>query len=288
MFDFRPVATDWASLKRYADLLASCFGEMKKFTPEALHWLYAQNPSGMVCGFDAFCADELAGHYVCVPTCIRLGGEEKHALLSLNTATHPRWRGQGLFTKLAERTYEAAHAAGFAAVYGVANANSTPGFIHKLGFELIQPLTAQIGWGGMVSGDSDSESLLSDCLQRAWNEESLRWRCANPANPVIACQTAQGSRFFASALPAVSAHAFVPNIAFSTPAPPFGVTQRYAPLRLDLGLIPLQSRRSGVWFSIPQRLRPSPLNFIFKPLADPGARAEKGKILFSFLDFDAY
>ena len=95
----------------------------------------AANPAGTVVGFDAWDDVTLAAHYVCVPArVLRWGDAFGRALLSLNTATRPAYQGKGLFTKLAAATYEGAERPkGFECVYGVANANSTPGFHSQAG-----------------------------------------------------------------------------------------------------------------------------------------------------------
>lgn len=64
-------------------------------------------------------------HCVCVPETFILIEKTERTLLSLNTATYPKYQGKGLFTKLAEKTYEASVQQGFHSIHGVANANST-------------------------------------------------------------------------------------------------------------------------------------------------------------------
>jgi hypothetical protein len=60
------------------------------------------------------------------------------------------------------------------------------------------------------------------------------------------------------------------------------------PWHLYLGIVPKRGIRSKYYFSIPQRLRPSPLNFIYRSLSHRVEVLEIGHIVFSFLDFDAY
>jgi GNAT superfamily N-acetyltransferase len=132
------------------------------------------NPDGRAVGFDAWDGERLAAHYVCVPARARVDGRLVPVLLSLNTATHPRLPGQGLFTKLAAMTFEAAGEAGFDGVYGVANANSTPGFIRKLGFQLVRPLDARSGWADLRHGRPGPAALS---FERSWSPR----RCAGAA-----------------------------------------------------------------------------------------------------------
>ncbi|HYW76097.1 MAG TPA: GNAT family N-acetyltransferase, partial [Gammaproteobacteria bacterium] len=198
---------------------------------------------------------------------------------------HPDYRGKGLFTRLAERTYEAAAERGFHSVYGVANANSTPGFVRKLGFQLVEPLQARIGIGSL--GIHLASAARDAQFQRVWTQDSLGWRCANPANAVRYTQMSDGLGLFAAAYGRIlSAYAELP---LNAPVPTHAVANR-APsqFRLYLGLAPSSACRPSAYVPIPDRLRPSPLNLIFRPLTQRGSRLEAGHVNFSFLDFDAY
>jgi len=280
--NFAPVQYDQDHLARYSALFGACFPGVGKFTPDYLAWLYLANPDGKALGFDAWDGERLAAHYVCVPARAWVEGREVPVLLSLNTATHPDYQGKGLFTKLAAMTFEAGMAAGYDGVYGVANANSTPGFVRKLGFQLVRPLEARIGLGGLRHAPKAPARELS--FERSWSGAALEWRCANPHNPVWR-RTGDGrSQFYAAAfgqrLPAYAE--------LDTDAAP----QRYAPglspLRLFIGLAPDASSRYGNYLSIPMRLRPSPLNLIYRSFSERVARLDPARIQFTFLDFDAY
>ena len=136
------------------------------------------------------------------------------------------FRSKGLFTKLAAKTFEAGAAQGYDGVYGVANANSTPGFVRKLGFQLVRPLEARIGIGGLRHGEKASASALS--FERSWSPAALRWRCANPHNPVYLKNGGGKLRFHAAAsgnkLPAyaeLAADGIAPSdLGQARPAPP--------------------------------------------------------------------
>ena len=192
MITYAPITCDELSYLRYENLFKTCFGLSKKFSPPSIDWLYANNPAGKAIGFNAFDGKRLVAHYVCIPSSINLNGSSVKAILSLNTATHPSYQGKGLFTKLAEMTYAAATELDYAAVYGVANANSTPGFIRKLGFQLIGPLMAKLGIGSLNVDFSRLESIQ---FYRLWNEADLSWRASNPINP-IKCDMHRGNYAF--------------------------------------------------------------------------------------------
>jgi GNAT superfamily N-acetyltransferase len=280
--DFRPIQFDQASLAQYCALFAACFPGTDKFTPAYVAWLYCANPDGRAVGYDAWEGERLAAHYVCVPAMASVNGVQVKVLLSLNTATHPDFQGKGLFTKLAEQTFQAGADQGFDGVYGVANANSTPGFIRKLGFQLVRPLEARVGMGRLHVDGAVSAPLS---FERVWNSASLAWRCANPNNPVQ--WRASGSRLqlHAPALMAgVPAYAELAQGGIALD----GGGGMFMPLRLYIGLAPDAASNYWNYASIPHRLRPSPLNLIYRSFVARVAALDASMIRFTFLDFDAY
>lgn len=115
--------------------------------PEFLKHQYFENPAG-----DALIElavdpenDMLAGQYVVQPAKLRIFGEDRKCVISLNTLTREAYRGQKIFVGLAERTYERAAREGYELVYGAPNPNSYPGFMKKLAFRDIHhfPLFAR-------------------------------------------------------------------------------------------------------------------------------------------------
>ncbi len=283
--EFRPIRTDDTSLRNYVALFQHCFPSAKHFNETYLRWLYRSNPDGEVVGFDAYDGDALAAHYACIPVRMEVMGRSVAGLLSLNTATHPNFQGQGLFTKLASRTYELGAERGFEGVYGVANANSTPGFIRKLGFNLISPLDARLGLGAPASVDW-GEAASRTQFRRLWSSSSLRWRCINPANP--SHLTRQGKEAVEIRAPTdkplISVWGTVPMTEGVPPVTSVGAR----PISLFIGLLPEGAHRYRLSASIPDRLRPSPLNFIYRSLATNASTPERGSIHCSFVDFDAY
>lgn len=283
--ELRQSSPDGRLLSQYRALFATCFPDASHLDEAYLAWLYEANPSGHVVGFDAWDGDVLAAHYVCVPAEAMLHGKPSRVMLSLNTATAPSHQGKGLFTKLANATYARGAELGFDAVYGVANANSTPGFVKKLGFELLTPLDAAVGVGRLplVSVAAAREAAE---FSRAWNQASLEWRSRNPARPYrlvrsgdrIGAEAATGRPGLKAWAELDDAHPGAPRL----PSPSLG-------LHLQLGLIPdaARTRRTG-WLDVPERFRTSPLNLIFKPLAADTRAPRSGAIFFGQMDFDAF
>ncbi len=286
MIDFYPVRCDEAAYSDYVGIFTKCFPTAKGFSRDYLDWLYRCNPDGQVVGFDARDGDRLVAHYACIPVRAQIGGEEVKVLLSLNTATHPDYQGKGLFTQLAERTYEAGAALGYDCVYGVANANSTPGFTRKLKFQLVGPLRAMVGIGSL---GIDFDSLGSLQFRRSWSSNALTWRCASPVRPVISRKKNGRRVFFAPALLGGACMAAAEFDDTSVTAVLDSTTSGLAsPLRLFIGLIPPEAQRPSFFIDIPNVLRPSPLNLIYRSLSGRVESIDANKVFFSFLDFDAY
>ncbi|MET7014113.1 GNAT family N-acetyltransferase [Uliginosibacterium flavum] len=281
--NIKPICVERGSLQRYQELFYAAFGSQPKFHPDSLCWLYKKNPAGVVFGFDAYEGEKLVAHYACIPTEISYLGRRARALLSLNTATHPDYQGRGLFVKLAELTYRAAAEAGFSFVYGVANANSTPGFVRKLGFSLLEPLLARIFMGEMVDGLNEVHSKSH--FFRAWDKEALTWRVENPISLLRCSSTESGLIVRGNTkgrwLPVQAELPFSEDFVASC-------SGLESPLRLFLGLLPSELDRKPLYFDIPDKLRPSPLNFIYRDLTGCGRKIEKGSVFFTFIDFDAY
>lgn len=265
-------------LETYSGLLREVFGRTAKFESDALAWRYRDNPAGAVVGTDAWDGDRLAAHYVTCPITALVEGELRQGLLSLNTATHPDYRGRGLFTELAHRTFERAAAQGYSFVIGVANASSTPGFVRKLGFQSVSPLAA-----GLVLNDP-RRMRQADCQYQAyWSTAALNWRLSNPA-----------ARYFCGSsgdLYGVWADTGVPFLRCAAYLEVSGRVASRRPLGLSL-FIGLDSRisisRHG-FIPVPSLWRPSPLNLIWRSLSSGTATVLRSdEIAFNFLDFDPY
>lgn len=84
-------------------------------------------------GFIALDANgNAAAFYGVYPQWVEYQGKRYLAAQSGDTMTHPLHGGKGLFTKLAQLTYELAKNEGIQFVFGFPNKNSYPGFIKKL------------------------------------------------------------------------------------------------------------------------------------------------------------
>jgi GNAT superfamily N-acetyltransferase len=131
-----------ADLALYAD----CFARNDSPRDVAgLRWLHAENPTGR-CLVDLSIAagptgeKKLAGIYAVLPVWARIGGRRVLACQSLDTLTDVDFRGQGLFVRMAQTTYERATREGVAFVYGFPNGNSAHGFFTRLDWTSFDPV----------------------------------------------------------------------------------------------------------------------------------------------------
>lgn len=275
---FAPSSVEPERLAAYSRLLSEVFGASPKFEPDAIAWRYRDNPVGEVVGADAWDGERLAAHYVTCPLQAQVGDRTLTGLLSLNTATHPDYQGRGLFTALAEQTYARAAEQGYAFVIGVANANSTPGFLRKLAFQLVAPLEA-----GLLLRDPRRFTEASCQFRAHWTDEAWRWRLANPAGRYALARSGELTGVWAATgTPLLRCAAFLPGRANVGGRRPLGGS-------LFIGLEPRLELSARGFVPIPRKLRPSPLNMIWRPLSgDAPATLDADRVALSFLDFDPY
>ncbi|WP_417452910.1 GNAT family N-acetyltransferase [Kiloniella sp.] len=288
--NFAPVGSSLDLINQYSKLFGMCFNNAPHLTnsekaAKYLLWLYHNNPEGKAVGFDAWDKDILAAHYSTIPVRWSFAGTIRKGLLSLNTATHPDYRGKGLFTKLADKTYQTAAELGYEFVIGVANSNSTPGFLKKLDFTLVSSLEARVGVGTFPQKTRHTLNSSGSLIKHYWTQKSFSWRLSNPNNPArITKKTNPFSQVEActdkSVIKAFTEIYLDENTEATTSSHSMG-------LRLMLGVIP-EEASWGNYFPIPDRLKPSPLNLIFRNLQGHNLEIDKRHLYFNFLDFDAY
>ena len=263
------------SMAKLRKMLEDTDGKEKaeKFSSEFLKWQYLDNPNGKVVSFNAWSEEgEMAGHYATIPVKMKLDGKVVKGLLSLNTATHPKHQGKGLFTKLANATYDYAKENGYKFVIGVANANSTHGFLKKLGFYLIAPLEVKVGMGNPFKNvETEGKNY---CY---YDAETLKWRLACPAFEYTQKGNAiLGSRnepcFKTCVAPVPSG---VKETGLKSEGSLFG-------LYVGLGI-----KTSGLYVNLPKFIKRSPFNLIFRDMTDgelPKITTEN--IVFTLMDYD--
>ena len=263
------VNVDVISLAEITSLLNLCFPKSVDVeTKEYVKWEYEENPEGYVVGFNAYLGTTLAAHYATIPISMIINGQRRRGLLSLNTATHPEHRGRGLFVNLAQQTYDYAKKNGYDYVIGVANANSTHGFVKYLGFDLICPLTFRVGFGLNIKSNKDY------IYKRFWNSDLLQWRMKCPSYKYYRVGNSIVSPILYGAKKILKLNT------------DFQLKRLWLrPLNLYIGLG--ADLQKGYYFKLPKFIKHSPFNLIFKDLTGgqlPKITSEN--IWFELIDFD--
>jgi hypothetical protein len=101
---------------------------------EYLSWQYIDNPSGFPLYSLASNDNQIIGQYLVIPIRYRFNDKFYSGTLSLNTLTHPDFQGKGLFTRMANSTYELCSSSSIDFTIGFPNPLSFGGFVKKLGF----------------------------------------------------------------------------------------------------------------------------------------------------------
>lgn len=96
-------------------------------------------------GYIAYDVHNKPAAYYAVYPCFLTNGKDRFlAAQSGDTMTHPNHRGQGLFVRLAQKTYELCKESNVRCVFGFPNENSYPGFVRKLNWQHVDDMRSFI------------------------------------------------------------------------------------------------------------------------------------------------
>jgi GNAT superfamily N-acetyltransferase len=110
---------------------------------ELLRWQYFEPPDGRLYVDFAVTGDDepfIAAIYAVFPVSMRVAGARTTGSQSLNTLTDVRYRGKGLFVRMANAVYERCARDGVAIVYGFPNGSSAHGIFKKLHWSSFDPM----------------------------------------------------------------------------------------------------------------------------------------------------
>jgi GNAT superfamily N-acetyltransferase len=279
MYDIHRINVGDADNERNAAFLAEVFSNQKLYTKEYIKWQYADHPFGRIIGYNAILDNEIAAHFVLQPFPAIVNGKESRGLLAFNSATKKDHQGKGLFMMLANKTIAEVVASGYEFITAVTNHNSVHAYTKRLGFQLVCQLPAKIGFG-VVESDKKHDDIM---FEKFWNKELLDWRLANPLDNYSFIDTNDKGYYSKTHLPFVKAFLLKPRSMNPIKQRGFG----WRPSTLFIGLdktIKLQ----GLFFNIPERLKPSPLFLVYRDLLNGNNKLDKEKVKFNLIDFDAY
>lgn len=271
-------------LAAVAALMRRAFPKAHKYTEAYLDWLYFQNPAGPALAFDVREGERVISHGAGIPQRLVLRGRPVLGALMLNTATDADRQGRGLFSRVVTAVMDEGRRRGVSALIGVANQNSVGPYVKRLGFQEVRGLDALVA-PAPERIDAGRATAQAD-LRRNWDDAALAWRMANPEGRLKLVAASEHALVIegASTAPLVAARAVIPRQGLTAPPVP---RSRLWPA-VSLALAPAGTARRGLSLAVPDRLRPSPLRLIYRNLDDPADRLDPDRILFSFLDFDAF
>jgi len=127
-------------------LYEKTFGHPMGKTESIQHWTweFIENPNRKLWIWLADDKGEVIGQYTVIPVRFKVASENLMGSLSLDTITDARYRGQGIFPKLAIAMYQQLEKEEIPFTYGFPNKNSIHGFVKKLQWEEVAPLPALI------------------------------------------------------------------------------------------------------------------------------------------------
>jgi hypothetical protein len=276
-----PAAATAEALPEIIGLLERVFPRERPWAPD-VEWQYLRNPAGPARYVNAFDdADRLIAHYALLPTPALAEPPIAFAgtYFSANTAVDPSARVPGLMVATARALFRQLQAEGPSLVLGVANENSFQGFVRMLGFRPMGPLSLTLHVPGTLPRVDAPRALAND-------RAHLAWRAARPGvaafgDPDHGVLTVR-LRHLGVPLDAVLSTGLPGNVigGLGLRRPAAWTPRLYAAFGAQV--------RGGV--PVPARLRPSPLEYIFRvlgdaALAEPVSRHLTGR-RFEFLDFD--
>jgi GNAT superfamily N-acetyltransferase len=265
--------------ERIARLMRQVFPKARHLTARYFEWHYGGNPDGKAIGCNAFAGDELVGHMAAHVFPCRLEGESRRGMYTVNGSVHPLHRGRRLQSRISAAMFEEATRLGYSFCLATGNKWSTGPLLTR--FKMLRPLDARLGFG--LPGRRECGRPSS--VERTWSEEARRWRLANPEGRYSAVGSGDRAAVLAATgLPGVGAilHQGAAGGTLGAPGRAPG------PLRLWLGLDPELDWTGSAFLPIPTRLRPSPLNLVYKDLTGSGFVPDPERVVFRNLDFDAY
>ncbi len=102
-------------------------------------WKHAQNPFGRSPAWVAVDGERIAGFRIFLRWEFERAGRISRAVRAVDTATHPDYQGQGIFSRLTLHAIEALRADGVAFVFNTPNDQSRPGYL-KMGWQPVARL----------------------------------------------------------------------------------------------------------------------------------------------------
>ena len=268
------------SLSAYLDLYQNCFENYDKDLTY-LNWLYSKNPKGSFVGIDVFDDDILVGQIGGIPINFKFFNNPIKTIVSMNICIRKEYRRGRIFYNLAKRFEQHLIDNNFELIIGIANQVATPAWIRSIKLKYLCQLKTFIGFY-----DFSKLNILKEDynLLVEWNEELIKWRCLNPYNKTKIVNFINNQLILAETkLPFVKVYSpYLNNIKIENVIE----QNKNFHLKVFVGLSN-EINNNFLFRKIPDLLKPSPLNFLYKFL-NKEYNLNQSEVFISFLDFDAF
>jgi GNAT superfamily N-acetyltransferase len=180
-----------ADLPSIVELVSLCLGPGSvPRSPAFWRWKHERNPFGPSPVLLAEAGGEIVGLRAFLRWRLRSGDRDVEAVRAVDTATHPDWRGRGIFSRLTRELADREAGRGTALVFNTPNASSGAGY-RKMGWGrvgrvplLVRPIRplALVGSGASREGRRRPEVLepgldalpsVDELLELPWLDEFL-------------------------------------------------------------------------------------------------------------------
>jgi hypothetical protein len=269
------------NLQEYIKLYNSCFSK-KKFKLDYINWLYNENPNGQYIGIDCFDNDMLIGQVGGIPIEFFWKKQKLKIIISINVCVNNNYRGQRLFSKMAEKFEMLVKKNNFDGIIAIGNKLATPAWIKSIKLINLGGLQAFLSLGEINENNIDFDYYD---FYSHWDKKKLNWRLDNPEIKTFLKKDNKDLKLIYSSTkyPLIKAHAPIRCYKNND----FSGNNKKIILQPFIFIGKISNLKNKSIFNIPKFLRPSPLNFLYK-LFDSNISLEKEKIFFTFMDFDIF
>ncbi len=284
MSEIKPVDLSPKGIAECGKLMRLVFANTPHLTDSFFDWQYNKNPLGPAIGFNAYDNGELISHCVVLPTKVKLFGKVTNGVHSVNGVSHPRFQGTGLYFRLAKRTYQLAKDKGYEFGFSISNDLATPGWTRLIGFQYVSPLLVKVGAGTFAHKKDEPQVDF----ERVWDKEMLEWRCSCPS---IDYRLEKNGTNFSIFGPTNKFGIQVVMRQLPKSLLPEKVESHQLgmnPVRVWTGFDPALNWKRAAYVTLPEKLKPSPLNFLFKDMTGENRVLKRDRIRCWPLDFDDF
>ena len=279
MIEFKKTNID--NLNKYIKLYKKVFKNFVK-SYDYFNWLYVDNPQGSFVGVDCYDDNILIGQVGGIPHEFIFNEKKVKFLISINVCVDPKYQGQRLFSKMLVKFEKIAKELNFDGIIAIANKAATPSWQRSVKLKKLTALDVFVGYGKL---NLDRFKKSNYNFYTLWDKKKLEWRMKNPMDKTY-FQISKNNKSIYSKTNFLFINAYSPMIFLDDDVKSEKINNLFFKPSVYVGLVN-DFKKTTFMFNLPEFLKPSPLNFLYKFLKSDDVLDEK-KIFFTFLDFDAF